>query len=93
MILRYPCHFPLSLKGMMSLSRTVTTVVMPPPPMPANARAAISSGMVRARPQKRHPMPKMVYALSRATLRPKMSLSLPYRGWKVVRVRKYLSNR
>lgn len=77
---------------MMSLSRTLTTVDMPPPPMPAKARAAISSDMFRDRPQKRHPMPKMVYALRRANLRPKMSLNLPYRGWKVVRVRKYLGN-
>lgn len=78
---------------MISLSKILTTVDMPPPPMPANARAAISSGMFRARPQKRHPMPKIVYAARRELLRPKMSLNLPYRGWKVVRVRKYLAKR
>ena len=30
----YPCQVPLSLNGTMSLKRMLTTVVMPPPPMP-----------------------------------------------------------
>jgi hypothetical protein len=34
-------------------------------------------------------MPKIRYANRRHDLRPKMSESLPYKGWKTVRVRKY----
>lgn len=74
----------------MSLIMIDTTVVMPPPPMPAKARAAISSFMLRARPQARQPIPNMVYAKRRHDFRPKISDSLPYSGWKDVRVKKYL---
>ena len=66
------------------------TVVIPPPPIPANALAAMSSSIVRAMPQNRHPKPNTAYANKRVGFLPKMSLSLPYNGWKVVNVRKYL---
>jgi len=66
------------------------TVVIPPPPIPAKALAAISSSMVCAMPQNRHPKPNTAYANKRVGFLPKISLSLPYSGWKVVNVRKYL---
>lgn len=52
-----------------------TCVVIPPPPIPASARAAISSVIFRARPQNRHPRAKIVYAKIRQAFLPKMSLS------------------
>lgn len=52
-------------------------------------RAAINCWIFRDRPQNRHPIPNTAYANNRQALRPKMSLSFPYRGWKDVRVRKY----
>ena len=66
-------------------------VVMPPPPIPANALAAMSSSIVRDIPQRRQPIPKTEYANRRVGFLPKISLSFPYNGWKVVKVRKYLS--
>ena len=57
-----------------------THVLMPPPPMPAMARATMSSFMLRASAQKRFPSANIKYANSRQYLRPKMSLSFPYRG-------------
>ena len=66
------------------------TVIIPPPPIPANALAAISSSMVWAMPQKRHPKPNTAYANKRVGFLPNISLSLPYNGWNVVNVRKYL---
>lgn len=36
------------------------------------------------------PTPKTKYANSKHSLRPKISLSLPYSGWKEVKVRKKL---
>jgi hypothetical protein len=55
-------------------------VVMPPPPIPANARAAINSLIFLASPQSKHPRENVEYANSRQALRPKMSLNLPYNG-------------
>lgn len=52
-------------------------VVIPPPPTPAKARAAMSCVMVCAAPQSSDPMAKTVYANSRQLFRPNMSLSLP----------------
>ena len=57
---------------------------------PAKALAATSSPKLLARPQNKQPKPKTLYANKRQGLRPKISLSLPYSGWKLVRVRKYL---
>ena len=54
-----------------------TNVCIPPPPRPANALDAMSSGMFLARPEKRFPSANIVYANSRQDFRPKMSLSLP----------------
>lgn len=53
-------------------------------------RAAISSFIFLASPQKRQPVPKMAYPNKSAGFLPNISLSLPYSGWKDVRVRKYL---
>lgn len=77
MMLIYPCHTPLSLSGTISEMRMDTTLFIPPPPMPAMARATHSCTMSRASPHPRHPSPKTVYAKRRHSLRPKMSLSLP----------------
>lgn len=77
MMLIYPCHTPLSLSGTMSEMRMDTTLFIPPPPMPAMARATHSWTMSRASPHPRQPSPKTVYAKRRHSLRPKMSLSLP----------------
>jgi hypothetical protein len=87
-MLIYPCQVPLFLNGMISENKIEVMVVMPPPPMPAKALAATSSSIVRAKPQNRHPRPKAVYAKRRVDFLPKISLSLPYNGWKVVNVRK-----
>ena len=89
-MLMYPCQAPLSLRGMISDIRIETTVVIPPPPIPANILAATSSFMFRANPQNKHPMPNIRYANSKAGFLPKMSLSLPYKGWNVVTESKYL---
>ena len=72
----------------MSERRMETTVVMPPPPMPAKARAAISSPMLRESPHNTLPIPNIVYAKRRHDLREKMSDNFPYKGWKDVNVRK-----
>jgi hypothetical protein len=76
----------------MSENMMEVTVAMPPPPIPAKALAAMSSSIVRAKPQNRHPSPKTAYANKRVDFLPKMSLSLPYSGWNVVKVRKYLNH-
>jgi hypothetical protein len=55
---------------------------------PALTLAAISSPIDLASPQHKHPVPKMAYENSSAGFRPKISLSLPYRGWKLVVVRR-----
>ena len=68
-------------------------MVMPPPPMPEKARAAISWPMFCDRPQRTLPRPKTAYAKRRHDLREKMSESFPYRGWKEERVRKYLEEK
>jgi hypothetical protein len=57
-----------------------TYVVIPPPPTPAMARAAISSFIFRASPQSRDPNAKTEYENSKQDLRPKMSLIFPYSG-------------
>jgi hypothetical protein len=75
----------------MSLIRILTTVVIAPPPIPANALAAINWPIVRERPQKRHPSPNIAYAVRSVGLRPNMSEIFPQRGWLVVRVKKYLA--
>lgn len=46
--------------------------------------------MFRASPQPKHPTPKTAYPNNNAGFLPKMSLSLPYSGWKDVKVKKYL---
>lgn len=61
-------------------TETLTHVVMPPPPIPVNARAAISVPIVGASPQNRHPRANTVYAKRRHDFRPNASLSLPYSG-------------
>jgi hypothetical protein len=67
---------------------TLVQTDIPPPPMPANARAAIISPMVRANPHNVEPMPKTMYAKRRHCLRPNISLSFPYRGCSADSVRK-----
>jgi hypothetical protein len=61
----------------MSLRMMLETVSKPPPPMPAKALAATSSFKDRASPQKRQPVPNIVYAERSAVFRPKMSESFP----------------
>ena len=51
-------------------------------------RAVINWSIDPASPQNKQPKPNMEYAKSKHGLRPKMSLSFPYRGWKDVKVRK-----
>ena len=60
MILIIPCQVPRSRSGTISLMITDTTVVMPPPPIPAKALAAMSSFISRASPQKRQPTANMM---------------------------------
>jgi hypothetical protein len=89
-MLMYPCHTPRSRRETRSVIRMDTTAFIPPPPMPATAREMQSERISCDRPQPRQPMPKTVYANRRHSLRPKISLNLPYSGWKVVSVKKYL---
>jgi hypothetical protein len=53
----YPCHVPLSLNPTISLNRMLTQTFIPPPPIPANALAAINSPMFRANPHNVDPIP------------------------------------
>ena len=55
----------------------LTTVVIPPPPTPAIALAATNSFRFLANPHNPHPIPKTVYANSKAAFRPKISESFP----------------
>ena len=59
-------------------------VVIPPPPSPAKARAAINSVIFLARPQNRLPRPKTAYAKTRHGFRPNMSLIFPYSGLTII---------
>ena len=52
----------------------------------------MSSFIFLASPQNKHPTPNIVYAKRMQAFLPKMSLNFPYRGWKDVKVMKYLED-
>ena len=84
-----PCISPLFFKGMISLATIDAIVIIPPPPHPASALAAMSIGMLFARPHNSVPTVKKVIAIKAAGRLPMMSLNLPYRGVVAAKARRY----
>ena len=60
--------------------------IRPPPPIPWMARNAISSTMLRDRPDRIEPATKITMANWNRILRPSRSLILPYSGTETVEV-------
>ncbi len=70
-------------------ARMVTTAFMPPPPMPSNSQAITERGRARREPAaQRTQREDEVGSREAGPCGRLMSLSLPYSGWKEVRVKK-----
>jgi hypothetical protein len=67
----------------------VAIVISPPPPKPVKPRIRFNDTISGARPQPKQPSRKAIVAVKKQSLRPRMSLKRPYRGWNAVEVMRY----
>lgn len=79
---------PLFFRGIISLATIEEIVMIPPPPHPASALAAMSIGILFATPHRSVPRVKRKIAMSEAARLPMISLSFPYKGVVVASARR-----
>lgn len=84
-----PKYTPRCLMENKSLMQMFTSTIIPPPPMPWIARAAISIAMSTASPQSSEPTQNTPTADSSTGLRPQMSEILPQVGTKAALASRY----
>jgi hypothetical protein len=69
--------------------KNLPMVIKPPPPKPVNALMEFNKITLFARPHPKQPTANVDVAMKKQGLRPNMSETRPYSGWKAVLVMRY----